>query len=240
MANEFPEVWFETFLSRENAAPVDRELEFVRTHFPLPEFTRLIDVPCGIGRHAGPLAEVGYHVLGIDRSEWAIDMARDQYPDVDFRTLDMFDLAALEETFDGLLCLWHSFGYGSSEQNIALLADMRALLRPGGRLLIDIYNAEAAAQLPKQEREERAGRSVQTTRTWRGSRLRIELEYSDTQLRDVYEWELYSPDQFAQVAETVGFDVVSRCAWFDPNIPPSVDHLRMQVLLERFPLCQRR
>jgi SAM-dependent methyltransferase len=233
VANEFPEVWFETFLSPENAAPVDRELAFVRTHLPQPEFTRLIDVPCGIGRHAGPLANERYHVLGIDRSERAIDVARARYPGVDFRIGDMFELAAVEEVFDGLLCLWHSFGYGSSEQNVGLLADMRALLRPGGRLLMDIYNAEAAALLPNQERGERAGRSVQTTRTWLGSRLRVELEYSDTQLRDVHEWEMYSPDQFAKVAESVGLDVVRCCAWFDPNIPPSPDHLRMQFLLER-------
>lgn len=233
VANEFSEVWFETFLSPENAAPVHRELEFIERHFPLAEFTRLIDVPCGIGRHAGPLAELGYHVVGIDRSEWAIDLARARYPAVDFRTLDMFDLAATEETFDGLLCLWHSFGYGSSEENVGLLADMRALLRPGGRLLMDIYNAEAAAQLPDRERGERAGRSVQTTRTWIGSRLRVELEYSDAALKDVHEWELYSPDEFERMAGTVGLHVVTRCAWFDPSIPPTADHLRMQFLLER-------
>ena len=232
VANEFPEVWFETFLSPGNAAPVHRELEFIQRHFPLPEFIRLIDVPCGIGRHAGPLAELGYRVVGIDRSEWATGVARARYPRVDFRTLDMFKLAAIDETFDGLLCLWHSFGYGSSDQNVALLADMRALLRPGGRLLMDIYNAEAAAQLPNQERGERAGRSVQTSRTWIGSRLRVELEYSDTDLRDVHEWELYSPGEFEKMAETVGLDVVTRCAWFDPSIPPNADHLRMQFVLE--------
>lgn len=233
MANEFPEVWFDTFLSPENAAPVHRELEFIRAHFPLAEFARLIDVPCGIGRHAGPLADLGYRVVGIDRSERAIGLARSHYPGVDFRTLDMFELATIEETFDGLLCLWHSFGYGSSEQNKGLLADMRGLLRPRGRLLMDIYNAEAAALLPDQEIAERAGRSVETTRTWLGSRLRVELEYSDSQLRDVHEWELYSPDEFGEIAETVGLGVVRRCAWFDQNVPPSPDHLRMQFLLER-------
>jgi SAM-dependent methyltransferase len=233
VANEFPEVWFETFLSPENAAPVDRELEFIERHFPLAQFTRLIDVPCGIGRHAGPLAEAGYHVVGIDRSAWATDVARARYPGVDFRTLDMFELAGIEEIFDGLVCLWQSFGYGSSEQNVELLACMRALLRPGGRLLMDIYNADAAAKLPKEERREQAGRSVRTTRTWLGARLRVELEYSDAEQIDVHEWELYSPREFGRIAETVGLDVVTRCAWFDPNIPPTADHLRMQFLLER-------
>lgn len=233
MANEFPEVWFETFLSPDNAAPVHHELKFIETYLPLPEFTRLVDVPCGIGRHAGPLAELGYHVVGIDRSAWALDAARAFYPELDFRCLDMFDLAALEETFDGLLCLWHSFGYGTSKQNVGLLTDMRAVLRPGGRLLMDIYNAEAAARLPRQEQGDRGGRSVTTRRTWSGSRLRVELEYSNSELRDVHEWELYTPDEFQEMAGGVGLNVVVSCAWFDPSIPPSPEHLRMQVLLER-------
>lgn len=232
-ANEFPDVWFETFLSPENAAPVHRELKFIQLHFPLPEFTRLLDVPCGIGRHAGPLTHIGYHVVGIDRSERALEVGRAQYPGVDFRVLDMFDLATLEETFDGLLCLWHSFGYGTSEQNAGLLADMRGVLRPGGRLLMDIYNADAAAMLPDQEQGERAGRTVRTRRSWSGSRLRVELQYSNTELRDVHEWELYGPDEFEEMAGTAGLHVVTRCAWFDPSVPPSADHLRMQFVLER-------
>jgi hypothetical protein len=63
--------------------------------------------------------------------------------------------------------------------------------------------------------------------------LGVELEYSATDLTDLHEWELYSPDDFEEMAGTVGFDVVMRCAWFDPNLPPSADHLRMQLLLER-------
>lgn len=233
MANEFPEIWFETFLSPETAAPVDRELEFVRRHVPLPGFARILDVPCGIGRHAGPLAALGYRVVGIDRSEWATSAARARYPGVDFRTLDMFELGSLREVFDGLLCLWQSFGYGSADQNLRLLADMRTLLRPGGRLVMDLYNAEAAAQLPRHEVGERAGRSVETKRTWFGSRMRVELEYSGTDVRDVHEWHLYGPDEFEKLAVRTGLAVVARCAWFDLAVPPSADHLRMQFLLER-------
>lgn len=232
MTNEFPEVWFETFLSPENAAPVERELSFIQLHFPLPGFTRLLDVPCGIGRHAGPLNELGYQVLGIDRSQRAVDVARAQYPGVDFHVGDMFDLGSLEDEFDGLLCLWQSFGYGTPEENLDLLADMRGVVRPGGRILMDIYNADAAAKLPDQAQEERAGRTVYTSRSWSGSRLRVELQYSGLRPQDVHEWELYSPDTFSDMAETVGLDVVTSCAWFDPRIPPSAEHLRMQFLLE--------
>src|SRR3954470_11374904 len=33
-----------------------------------PEGGDLLDVPCGFGRHAVPLAQAGYRVVGVDRS----------------------------------------------------------------------------------------------------------------------------------------------------------------------------
>ena len=34
-----------------------------------PEGGDLLDVPCGFGRHAVPLAQAGYRVVGVDRSQ---------------------------------------------------------------------------------------------------------------------------------------------------------------------------
>lgn len=233
MANEFPDIWFDTFLNPENAAPVHRELRFIQSHLPVHDFPRLLDVPCGIGRHAGPLAALGYDVLGLDRSEKALSVARRCYPDVEFRAMDMFDLRSLGERFDAVLCLWQSFGYGDPVGNRTLLRDMGHVVRPGGRVLLDIYNADAVEGLPDSAEEERAGRTVRTRRVREGRRLRVESRYSDSVETDVHEWEIYSPSELETLAADVGLDVLVRCAWFDPAIPPSPDHLRMQFLLER-------
>jgi SAM-dependent methyltransferase len=234
MANEFPSIWFDTFLSPENAAPVHRELDFVRAYFPLPAFRRLLDVPCGIGRHAGPLSDLGYEMVGIDRSETALEVARRAYPTVEFRALDMLRVRELGEArFDGALCLWQSFGFGDSAENLRLLADVRRVLRPGGRLLMDVYNADAVSRLPAESTEERSGRHVRTRRTRSAGRLRVEIEYSGSDVRDVHDWEIYGPADFEQIANRAGLEVLLSCAWFDATVPPSADHLRMQWLLER-------
>ena len=233
MANEFPAIWFDTFLSPATAAPVDRELGFIQRHLPLAHYPRLLDVPCGIGRHAGPLAKLGYDVVGADRSESALASARRDYPEAEYRKADLFDLAALNTTFDAVLCLWHSFGYGNSDQNRRVLDDMRRIVRPGGRILLDLYNAEAAAQLPLVATETRGGRTVTTRRSWLGRRLRVELEYSESAGIDTHEWEVYTPSEITHLAREVNLSLVLCCAWFDEMIPPSADHLRMQLLLER-------
>ena len=41
-----------------------------------PEGGELLDVPCGFGRHAVPLAAAGYAVTGVDRSSALLDAAR--------------------------------------------------------------------------------------------------------------------------------------------------------------------
>jgi SAM-dependent methyltransferase len=234
MANEFPQVWFDTFLAPDSAPPVHRELAFIQAHLPVTRYRRLLDVPCGIGRHAGPLAALGYEVLGVDRSEAALDAARSLYPRVEFRRLDMLALDALgEKRFDGILCLWQSFGFGDTNANRDLLRAMGRTLRPGGRLLMDIYNSDAVSRLPSTDVETRNGRVVRTSRARVGRRLRVELEYSDSRTVDVHDWEIYGPSDFEQLANEVGFDVRVSCAWFDAAVPPSEDHLRMQFLLER-------
>ena len=234
MTNEFSATWFETFLAPETAAPIHRELDFIRTHLPLHEFPRLLDIPCGIGRHAIPLARLGYAVLGIDRSEPALDVARRQkVSGATFQTLDMTDLASVHESFDGVLCLWSSFGYGTLEENQRLLGDMSGRLRDGGRLLLDVYNADALHRLPAAESVVRGNRTITTRRELVDRRFRVSVNYSGTQDEDAFDWLVYTPAQLSEAGASVGLDALFACAWFDRNVPPSADHQRMQLLLEK-------
>lgn len=233
MPNEFPPIWFETFLSPNSVATVERELSFVSRHLPVSEYRCLLDIPCGIGRHSGPLSTLGYEVLGVDRSEAALAVASKQYPSVEFLALDMFQLSSIRRTFDAVLCLWQSFGYGDAAQNRELLGSMRQVLRPGGRVLLDIYNADAVVALPAHAAERRAGRTIHTRRSMKDRRLRVELEYSGAAGIDTHEWEVFTPGQIMQLAAEVELDMLLSCAWFDETIQPSREHLRMQLLLER-------
>ena len=234
MTNEFSTTWFETFLAPQTAAPIDPELDFIRTHLPLEGYPRLLDIPCGIGRHANPLARLGYDVLGIDRSEAALEIARRQEESgATFRCLDMSDLALVRETFDGVLCLWSSFGYGTLEENQRLLADMSGRLREGGRLLLDVYNADAIHQLPKSETAVRGSHTVTTRRELVDRRFRVHITYSGTQDEDSFDWLVYTPAQLRAAGLSAGLNPLFTCAWFNRDLPPSAEHLRMQMLFEK-------
>jgi hypothetical protein len=100
-------------------------------------------------------------------------------------------------------------------------------------MVLDIYNRDAAAELPAVATDQRGGREITTRRTWNGRRLRVELEYSGIAGVDIHEWEIFTPAEIAQAAAEASLSVLSSCAWFDESIPPSREHLRMQLLLER-------
>ncbi|WP_157529603.1 bifunctional 2-polyprenyl-6-hydroxyphenol methylase/3-demethylubiquinol 3-O-methyltransferase UbiG, partial [Nocardia sp. NRRL S-836] len=42
----------------------------------LPAGGRVLDLGCGVGRHAHGLARLGFSVVGADVSEWAVEQAR--------------------------------------------------------------------------------------------------------------------------------------------------------------------
>ena len=74
------------------------EIDFVEERLGLTPGSRVVDVPCGSGRHSIALAERGHTVTGLDISAEAIEHARRTAKaagvDVDFRLAEMRDSPA--------------------------------------------------------------------------------------------------------------------------------------------------
>lgn len=231
--NEFSAEWYRIFLDPIGAELTAVEVEFIARQLPPAEFPRLLDVACGPGRHAAALVSRGYRVLGVDVNPDAVARARIAVPrGAEFRTLDMRELGSLAERFDGVTNLWHSFGYFDDAANERVLQEMRERLRPGGRLLLDVYNRAHFARMPREETSERNGERITTTRTWSAERMRVELRYASGG-GSTFEWRLYTPDELARTLESLGFRVRIACAWFREGLPPSAEHARMQFVAER-------
>jgi len=105
----------------------------------------VLDAPCGFGRHSIPLARAGYRVTGADRSQPLIEEARrrsegERWPKwvhADYRELPMGD-----GSFDLVVNLFSSLGYLGDEQDTRALAELRRVLRPVGRLVIETMHRD--------------------------------------------------------------------------------------------------
>lgn len=116
-------------LTRAEADFLERALE-VRPH------ARLLDVPCGNGRHATLLAERGYHLTGVDSSAEFIAEARATVNPARWVLADMCELPWTQE-FDGAYCFGNSFGYLDRTAVRRFLAAVAATLKQGARFIVD-------------------------------------------------------------------------------------------------------
>lgn len=118
------------------------EADFVRRLAELRPEQAVLDVPCGDGRIAVPLAEAGCTVVGIDQNERLIDRAHEHGTSAArFDVGDMRELRWKEE-FDCVINWFGSFGYFDSDTNRAVLRGFCEALRPGGKLVLDQINPE--------------------------------------------------------------------------------------------------
>jgi 2-polyprenyl-3-methyl-5-hydroxy-6-metoxy-1,4-benzoquinol methylase len=107
---------------------------------------RILDLPCGQGRHAIELARRGYEVTGVDLSPYLLGVAetraREAGVAVRWRLGDMRD-ALGGEPFDLILNLFTSFGYFAEPADDRLVVHAAAsMLKPGGRFLLEVINGD--------------------------------------------------------------------------------------------------
>jgi SAM-dependent methyltransferase len=105
----------------------------------LPVGARMLDVPCGQGRHAHLLAEAGYDVRGLDYSRHLLGVARERGtgPGLRYVQGDMRNLPARwTGRFDAVLNLFTSFGFFlDPADDVRVLAGFARVLAPGGVLV---------------------------------------------------------------------------------------------------------
>jgi len=158
--------WFETFFQGPavdfwtRAIPPAltlADVDFLEKTFDVKPGSRLLDVPCGNGRHSIELVRRGYRLTGIDLSDEFLAAARSEL-DADWRKGDMRELGLEPSTFDGAFCFGNSFGYLDHAGAGAFLSALAGALKPGAKLVIETgVTAESILPTLVQKRWHRLG-----------------------------------------------------------------------------------
>ena len=143
-----PREWWETYFDARYLLEYDPIFDPARDRtevarlieiLGLPAGSRVLDVPCGQGRHAHLLAEAGFDVTGLDYSAYLLDVARRRgtartlrYVRGDMRRLP----ARWTGRFDAVVNLFTSFGFFLHPADDArVIGEFARVLRPGGTLV---------------------------------------------------------------------------------------------------------
>jgi SAM-dependent methyltransferase len=234
MSNHYSTTWFELFLVPIDPAQTEREIAFITRWLPQPDYTTVLDLCCGPGRHARPLARRGYRVTGVDRNAAALAVAAAESSNgIVYLQRDMRELESLPGSFDAAVCLWQSFGYYDAATNAEILAQIARKLKPGGRFILDIYQRDFFERNQGTRSFERGGASVTETKRMDRDRLIVRLDYAARGEVDQFEWQLFRPEEICQLAEQCGFRSLNVCAGFDEALLATAEQPRMQLVLEK-------
>lgn len=105
----------------------------------------LLDAGCGSGRHLVALGQLGYRVTGLDRSEAMLQRARvllaEHGLNANLVEAPYTDAARAGSDFGGVFCLGNALAaVGRRDEAHCSIAALASVLRPGGRLLVQVLN----------------------------------------------------------------------------------------------------
>jgi len=104
------------------------------------------DLGCGPGHVARYLHEQGVQVCGVDLSPAMVARARRLTPGVEFRQGDLMALDAPDGAWAGIVA-FYSIIHIPRDDMAQALAELRRVLRPGGRLLLAFHVGDDAVHL---------------------------------------------------------------------------------------------
>jgi SAM-dependent methyltransferase len=110
---------------------------------------QILDLGCGTGNHAIPLAKQGYEVVGVERSADMLAHAQDKAAKASLKSPPTFHRGDLRDVelgrhFDAVLMMFAVLGYQQENADVlAALRTARRHLRPAGLLLFDVWYGPA-------------------------------------------------------------------------------------------------
>jgi SAM-dependent methyltransferase len=112
----------------------------------MPQGSSILDLCCGHGRHAIPLAQRGYMVTGLDLSEVFLREAEKtalaKGVQIDWLHGDMRNIP-YENEFDAVINIFTAFGYlENQDEDQQALKQVCKALKPGGLFLLEIIHRE--------------------------------------------------------------------------------------------------
>ena len=144
----------------------------------------ILDLCCGPGRFAVPLARRGFRVTGVDRTTFFLDKAKEraaaenvaiEWIQEDMRTF------VQPSAFDLAISMFTSFGYFDDKaEDLTVLRNVHESLRPGGALVMDVVGKERLARTfqPTNSRKQPDGAVVIDRREVYDDWTRVRMEWT--------------------------------------------------------------
>jgi SAM-dependent methyltransferase len=163
---------------------------------------RVLDIACGFGRIAGPLAARGYDVTGLDYSATQLRLAEERNPGPHYVQADMRHPP--EGPFDAALNLFSSFGYFEDPRDDqAALKAWAGALRPGGVLAMELMHRDLVANRHGQTNDNPGPVTEEPATDWVTGVVTSTVRYRE--IVKTFRFRMYTVTQLVQMLRAAGF-----------------------------------
>lgn len=244
--------WYKTYFGEDYLRHIEpvlthertqREVDGIVNLLALPQGSSILDLCCGHGRHAIPLAQRGYQVTGQDLSEVflreAERAAQAQGVPVHWVHGDMRNIP-YENEFDAVINIFTAFGYfENQDEDQKVLRQVSKALKPGGLFLLETLHREGLMRqyVPHMisyypegliELEERSF-DLLTSR----SEVKITMIYPDGQRKEYgFSHRVYTLTELAQMLTLAGLQVKAYSGAWDGSAL-TIDSFRLILLSQK-------
>jgi SAM-dependent methyltransferase len=189
----------------------------------------ILDLGCGTGNHALPMARRGYRVTGVDQSREMLALARKKAASLRNRPrfvhADMRSFH-LGRSFDAAVCMFGAFGYVFPERDaVRSLRSVHGHLEPGGLYIFEFWQGSAARPAPFESWFDVRWKNLQIVRldvaryNPRTGRLPVEFRFIVLEGRrlidrfaEVHTIQTYSVPEIRDLVRRGGFDLIGAFA----------------------------
>jgi SAM-dependent methyltransferase len=222
------------------------ETEYIRSLIARfsDDANQILELGCGTGKHACLLAQAGFDVTGVERSNEMLSSAKARAADPDQTSPGHVRIVPadarsvrIDRRFDCVLSLFHVVSYQTSNEDVAAMFETAAAhLDPGGVFLFDVWYGPAVLSLSPSVRVKRMeNASTEVLRIAEPSvdfqRNVVDVDYTviitdKTQGRvdkfiETHRMRYFFIPELALFARSAGFEILHSQQWMDSHTPSS-------------------
>lgn len=210
------------YKDKDYVGEADYIVSLIKAHGP--QARNLIELGSGTGKHAYLLAEKGFRILGLERSEEMVAIAKkQQHEEVSFEVRDITDFE-LDKRFDVAISLFHVISYLTTNQSlIQTFKNVNQHLNKEGLFIFDVWHSAAVNhQVPEKRTKTLKNETIEVVRKAdpfiepEDNKVTVNYEITITNLKDqsreqvieTHPMRHFSRPEIELLAYGTGFEVI--------------------------------
>lgn len=207
----------------------------------------ILDLGCGTGGHSILLAQRGYDVVGIDRSEMmlcqAMKRAQSEGVGIDFVKGDITNFHE-RRTFDSAIAMFAVIGYlTSNEELLSAFKCVRRSLKKKSLFVFDVWHGPAVLRQKPEDRLKIVGEGTEKIYRFAHPRMdaltnTVQVDYlilnSDKkdEIRESHSMRYFFVPEIELIAGLCGFEFVKALSFLSEQDPPSLSSWNMACVFK--------